>query len=124
MQKALIAGAAVSLALAVALGAIGAHAVDADVPGRQLWQTASFWHVSHSLGLSAVAALWPQLLPSVAKPAVSAIVMGALAFCGTLYVQALVGSPLVPFAAPTGGLLLILGWALIAVSALVKRSPD
>ena len=111
--------ACLSLALAVALGAIGAHAVAADDVGRRLWDTASFWHVAHSLGLVALAPMTARWGPKIGLAAVVAIVAGAAAFCGTLYVQALTGAPPVPMLAPTGGMLLIVGWLLAALAILI-----
>ncbi len=118
------AGASLSLALAVALGAIGAHTVNPDDAGRRLWDTALFWHVAHSLGVLALTGTRASLEPPLAGVAVAAIGAGMVAFCGTLYVQALTGTPPVPMAAPFGGLLLIFGWLLAALAAIRARLRD
>jgi uncharacterized membrane protein YgdD (TMEM256/DUF423 family) len=127
---------ALSMALAVALGAIGAHAIGPhavgphaigdDLIARRLWDTASFWHVAHTLGLFALAALWPRLAPRLGAAAVLAIALGAIAFCGTLYVQARTGMAPVPLLAPIGGMLLIIGWILAGLALLrhpAQNSP-
>jgi uncharacterized membrane protein YgdD (TMEM256/DUF423 family) len=44
--------------------------------------------------------------------------VGLVLFCGDLLARDLLGSRLFPFAAPSGGTLLIAGWLAIAASAL------
>lgn len=122
MIRPIAAAAALSLAIAVGLGAVGAHALGGDPTGRALWQTASFWHVADSLGLLALAALWPQMAPRLAGAACAAIGLGALAFCGSVYVQAVQGAAPVPMLAPTGGTLQILGW-MLAAAAFLRGGP-
>ncbi|MDB5545304.1 MAG: hypothetical protein JWO64_2453 [Hyphomicrobiales bacterium] len=55
--------------------------------------------------------------------AATVVLLGALVFCGDLALRALAGHALAPMAAPTGGLILITGWALagIALFLNVKR---
>ncbi len=120
MNRPLAALAALSLGFAVVLGAVGAHAIGGDPAGRELWRTASFWHVADSLGLLALAALWPHLARRVAVAGVLAIGLGALAFCGSVYIQAIQGSAPVPMLAPTGGTLQILGWLLVALGFMLR----
>lgn len=113
--------AALSLALAVALGAVGAHAIGADPGARDLWRTASFWHTANSLGLLALSALWPQMGGRLALAGMLAVGVGALAFCGSVYIQAVQGSAPVPMLAPVGGTLQILGWLAVALAAFTGR---
>jgi uncharacterized membrane protein YgdD (TMEM256/DUF423 family) len=47
-------------------------------------------------------------------------VLGLVLFCGDLAMRAFRGSALFPMAAPTGGFVLMAGWALIAVAALLR----
>ena len=49
-----------------------------------------------------------------------AFTAGLLLFCGAVYMQALNGVRL-PSVAPTGGTLLMAGWALLGLSALRRR---
>lgn len=121
MNRYIAALAAFSLALAIGLGAIGAHAIGDDPGGREMWRTASFWHTADSLGLLAIAALWDRIGPRLGLAGVIAIIIGAAAFCGTVYVQAVHGAPPVPMLAPAGGTLQILGWMLIGVACLRGR---
>ena len=48
------------------------------------------------------------------------LVVGLLVFCGDLIARDLLGDRLFPFAAPTGGTLLIAGWLVVAAAALVR----
>ena len=122
MTRPLAAFAAFSLALAVVLGAVGAHAVGDDPDARELWRTASFWHTADSLGLLALAALFSTMSSRLAVAGTVSILLGAVAFCGSLYAQAVFGAAPIPMLAPAGGTLQIVGWLLIALAFL--RGPS
>lgn len=49
--------------------------------------------------------------------------VGLVLFCGDLLTRDFLGHSLFPFAAPTGGTLLILAWLALACSALLKPKP-
>ena len=51
-----------------------------------------------------------------------AALAGVLLFCGSVYTLAIAGAP-VGALAPVGGTLLMVGWALLALSALRARRP-
>ena len=57
---------------------------------------------------------------ALANWAAGAFLLGLLGFCGAIYCQALLGLRL-PMVAPTGGTLLMIGWALLGLSALRAR---
>ena len=48
------------------------------------------------------------------------LLVGLLLFCGDLLARDFLGSRLFPLSAPIGGTLLIVGWLVIAGSALVR----
>ena len=48
------------------------------------------------------------------------LLVGLVLFCGDLLARDFLGGRLVPFAAPVGGSLLILGWLVVAASALIR----
>ncbi|KAM5125456.1 transmembrane protein 256 homolog [Mantella aurantiaca] len=103
---------AVSGALAVSLGAYGAHGFrrsDRDEYQKELFATGNQYHFLHSLALLAV--------PHCKRPllAGSLLTSGMVLFCGTFYYHALSGDPSLTKAAPYGGTLLILGWAAMAL---------
>jgi uncharacterized membrane protein YgdD (TMEM256/DUF423 family) len=49
------------------------------------------------------------------------LVVGLALFCGDIAARTFLGDRLFPMAAPAGGMLLIGGWMLVAVSAVVSR---
>jgi uncharacterized membrane protein YgdD (TMEM256/DUF423 family) len=55
----------------------------------------------------------------LANLAVSALILGAVLFSADIAARAFLGSGLFPMAAPTGGFLMIGGWLLAAVAALI-----
>ena len=48
------------------------------------------------------------------------LLVGLVLFCGDMLARDFLGGRLVPFAAPVGGSLLILGWLVVAASALIR----
>ncbi len=99
--------AAISGALAVGLGAFGAHGLKAHATpeGLETWKTAAHYHLIHSvvllgLGLAGVPFLWAKRL----------ILSGMIVFAGSLYVYVLTGVKFFAIITPVGGLCLILGW--------------
>jgi uncharacterized membrane protein YgdD (TMEM256/DUF423 family) len=47
-------------------------------------------------------------------------VLGLTLFCGDLIRRTYAGAALFPMAAPAGGILLMAGWALVALAALLS----
>jgi uncharacterized membrane protein YgdD (TMEM256/DUF423 family) len=113
--------AALSGALAVALGAFGAHALADLLTGRagEVWATASQYHFVHSLAL-AVGALIPASGASArwATSACVAWLAGIAIFSGSLYLLALTGVGWLGAITPVGGAAFILGWLALAVAAI------
>lgn len=103
--------------LAVALGAFGAHALQERLPAGDLgiFDTAVRYQMYHALGLLAVAwalGRWPErrLLPWAG----GSLLAGTLVFSGSLYLLLASGQRWLGAITPLGGLLMILGWALVA----------
>lgn len=115
-------------ALAVALGAIAAHAFGpaASDATRAMFETAVRYHLIHSLALLAVAAIAPHLQGTGSQRLIlaagSAFTAGIVLFCGGLYTLSGLGMAAGAQSAPFGGTLLILGWLMLATAALVGRS--
>lgn len=74
------------------------------------------WHALALLGCG----LWGARGGRLAHAAGVAFALGTLLFCGTVYAGAL-GGPHLGTLAPVGGSLLMLGWALLGLSALRRR---
>lgn len=115
-----IAAGALWAAAGVALGAFGAHALEeALAAGGQTanWETAVRYHVWHALALVAVG-LWIAQ-GGRSRAAAPLFLAGSACFSGSLYALALgVPAKAIWFVTPLGGLLLILAWVALAVSAL------
>lgn len=97
-------------ALGVALSAVAAHQTGGD-----LGTAASFMLVHAPVLLMLATNRFGRLLSTGAW----VMVLGLILFCGDLIVRTFLGTRLFPMAAPAGGLLLIGGWLLVAVSALL-----
>lgn len=99
-------------ALAVILGAFGAHGLKATLELHQtaaIWQTAAQYHLVHAavllaLGLAGFSTWGWRLMAT-----------GVLIFSGTLYVLSVTGIKWLGAITPIGGLCLIAGWLLVAV---------
>lgn len=110
--------------LAVALGAFGAHGLQArlaDAPdaAKRLgwWQTAAHYHLMHALALFAVAMLVARA--PQARFAGVAFALGTLLFSGSLYLMALGAPRWLGAVTPFGGLAFLAGWALLAWCGVV-----
>jgi uncharacterized membrane protein YgdD (TMEM256/DUF423 family) len=109
--------AALSGLMAVAAGAFGAHGVS-DPQARSWLQTGAQYQLIHALAVFACFALW-RIGASSAQLAAWLFLAGSLVFAGTLYLMALGGPRLLGAVTPVGGVLMILGWAVLAWSAFV-----
>jgi len=100
-------------ALAIALGAFGAHGLKdrlALIPEAVgWWETATFYLLTHAVAVGAIAgrSLWPARLWAV----------GATVFAATLYAMALGAPRWFGAITPIGGSLLIAGWIVLAWTA-------
>ncbi len=110
--------ASISGTLAVVLGAFGAHGLRARVTPEQLasWNTATEYHLLHSVALLALALYAAQSGQEIRLPA-SLWTAGMLLFCGSIYLLVLTSQRWLGPVTPVGGLLLIAGWlALLALA--------
>jgi uncharacterized membrane protein YgdD (TMEM256/DUF423 family) len=115
-----IAIAAINLALAVTLGAFGAHGLRHIASTQQItwWQTATDYFFYHALGLLALGILAKLVTTVSIKIPYCLIQIGIILFSGSLYILAL-GLPRgLGLITPFGGLLMIVGWLSLAWIAL------
>ena len=110
--------AAVFLALAVGLGAFGAHGLKARLDANHLdiYKTAVLYHFLHGLGLLIVSVL-PKTGTISAEGANSVcwlLAAGILIFSGSLYVLSVTGVGALGAITPFGGVAFIVGWLLLA----------
>jgi uncharacterized membrane protein YgdD (TMEM256/DUF423 family) len=113
--RALIVLAALSGVLGVGLSAAAAH-----VTGGSLATAAQFllFHAPALLALAALATAG-TIHPMLGPVAGYILVLGLVLFCGDLSRRAFAGTPLFPRAAPTGGILMMVGWIIVGLAALV-----
>lgn len=116
--------AAVLGALAVALGAFGAHALRTllDADALAVWRTAVDYQFWHALALC-VAALRMPRGGTAALVAALAFAAGCLLFSGSLYALALGAPRLLGVVTPFGGIAFIIGWIALALSWR-ERTPS
>lgn len=114
--KIIIAIAAILLALAVAAGAFGAHALKNILSPERLetWQTAVQYHAWHALGLMLVALIGAYFDITMTWPA-SLILAGIAVFSGSLYTLCLTGIGWMGAITPIGGVAFIAGWIWFCV---------
>jgi uncharacterized membrane protein YgdD (TMEM256/DUF423 family) len=108
--------AAFLLALAVGLGAFGAHALATmvDVKALANWQTAVQYHFIHALALF-VLAVWMRLgAPSYVAKVSWGLVLGTLLFSGSLYAYVLTAWKPLVFFTPIGGSVWLFTWLVLA----------
>jgi uncharacterized membrane protein YgdD (TMEM256/DUF423 family) len=100
---------------------VGLSAAAAHVTGGNLATAAQFL-LFHAPALLALVALTiaGAVNPMLAQMAGYALVGGLILFCGDLSRRAFSGVPLAPMAAPTGGVFLMIGWALVGAAALLR----
>jgi uncharacterized membrane protein YgdD (TMEM256/DUF423 family) len=108
---------ALSMALAVGLGAFGAHGLKSRLTPDLLaiWHTGVDYHFYHALGLLLVAVsmgFFPDA--SGLRWAAGLMLVGMLVFSGSLYVLALTGLRWLGAITPLGGLSLIAAWVTMA----------
>jgi len=110
--------------LAVAAGALGAHALKGRLEPDDFatFEVAVRYQMYHALALLAVAWVASTRPSKAASAAGYCMLLGVVCFSGSLYGLIFLKwrwlGPITPF----GGVLLMTGWFLLAVAAL--RSPD
>ncbi len=125
-----IAVAAILGALAVVLGAFGAHALKAKLTADQLstFETGIRYHFYHALALLILAFISVKLQSSILPYVGYLWLIGIVLFSGSIYLLAtkeILGiehwnwlGPITPI----GGTLLIIGWILLFISVLIGDS--
>lgn len=110
------------MALGVALGAFGAHALKErlDAYSLDVYQKAVFYHFVHALGILIVSALFRAgaLTESSCTMVCSLLLAGICLFSGSLYLLAVTGTRGLGAITPFGGLAFIAAWLLLAYRLL------
>ena len=109
------------LALAVALGAFGAHGLKnkLDAYSLSVYEKAVFYHFIHALGILVISTLVRSggMTPSGATRSAALLFAGIFLFSGSLYVLAISGVRALGAITPLGGIAFIAGWLYLALDA-------
>jgi uncharacterized membrane protein YgdD (TMEM256/DUF423 family) len=138
MQRSLVRFAGYSGALAVALGAMGAHYLKGKMADGLLtadnleaYHKAVLYHMIHTLAILAIAVLGERLNKKAADYAAIFFITGIALFSGSVYILSTRGlygmqeglkwlGPVTPM----GGVLFIAGWIMLAMSAYKKKGES
>ncbi|MCB0395164.1 MAG: DUF423 domain-containing protein [Flavobacteriales bacterium] len=128
LQNRIILWSGISGALAVALGALGAHKIVPMVSEAHghAFTTATQYHMFHSLALLALAALSDKINERWLRISFLAFLAGIVCFSGSLYllstreITGLAGLMWLGPVTPLGGLMLITGWLCLVLG--VRRT--
>lgn len=111
----------INAALAVVLGAFGAHVLKARLSPEMLtaYQVGSQYHFYHAIGMLVVGLLAMQLRDQSALQLAGFLMLaGIVFFSGSLYLLAVTGITWLGALAPLGGLSFIAAWVVLAVAAI------
>ena len=112
---------AVFMALAVGMGAFGAHALKdrLDEYSQSVYEKAVFYHFVHALGILLISLLARTGIIGAFGEARAAwlLAVGILLFSGSLYALAISGTRILGAVTPFGGVCFIIGWIILAYEA-------
>jgi uncharacterized membrane protein YgdD (TMEM256/DUF423 family) len=131
MNKNFLVIAAFMGALAVMLGAFGAHALKTMLPGDQSQSLATFetavrYQFYHVFALALTGILYAGYPNKSLKAAGQLFIIGTIFFSGSLYIltySAVTGASLqwAGPVTPLGGIMLIIGWICLGLGMMKKR---
>lgn len=124
----------ISAAIAVGLGAFGAHGLEnwlndnfPENAAKRLanWKTGATYQIYHSLGMILVGLL-ANFSPrkKLMNAAGALMLIGILLFSGMLYAWVLTDNRTLVMIVPLGGLSFILGWVTLAIASLDRKSKN
>jgi uncharacterized membrane protein YgdD (TMEM256/DUF423 family) len=125
MSKTILMTASILLAMAVAIGAFGAHGLKSHLSEAMLqtYKTGVEYHFYHALGLLLIGVLTISFPSELLKWSAIFLMVGIVLFSGSLYVLAVTGIKWFGAITPLGGLSFIAGWGLLFV-AVLKKFPS
>jgi uncharacterized membrane protein YgdD (TMEM256/DUF423 family) len=118
---------AIAMALAVMIGAFGAHGLQGrlDAYSMGVYEKAVFYHFVHALALLIVSGLRAAGVVTRAAAQWTCVLLaaGIVIFSGSLYALALTGNRMLGAITPIGGISFIAAWVVLAASVLRPRPP-
>jgi uncharacterized membrane protein YgdD (TMEM256/DUF423 family) len=130
MNRRLIITASLLGALAVALGAFGAHGLRGLVSERAVntFETAVRYQFYHVFALLIIAILFKDFSAKWLRRSATLLLIGMLLFSGSLYLLTFIQAAVIPgydwigAITPVGGLCFIAGWILMLVAVWDRKS--
>jgi len=117
---------ALLLALAVLIGAFGAHALRErlDAYATGIYERAVFYHFVHAFGLLAVGITIATNAAAAGAAAIAGwlLLAGIVVFSGSLYALALSGVRALGAITPIGGVAFVAGWIALAYAFIAGPS--
>ena len=119
MKSWIVLGASLA-ALAVALGAFGAHGLKNRVTPADLiiFETGVKYQMYHALGLILIGILGFHYNSDIIQTPAVLISIGTLIFSGSLYILVFTGLRWMGAITPIGGILLVSGWGMLVFHLL------
>lgn len=126
-QKTTLVTGAIAGALAVAIGAFGAHGLKEILQANQRMETfelAVRYQFYHAFAMLAAGFFMNYLETNKLRWAATCFVIGIILFSGSLYVLSLSGLTVLGAVTPLGGVCFIAGWIFLAVAfSRAKENP-
>ncbi len=119
MQKLFLMLGSIAMALAVILGAFGAHGLKSRLTGEMLaiFETGVNYHFYHAIGLLLIGLIASYLPDSSLLPWAGWLMVGGIIiFSGSLYILSISGIRWLGAVTPIGGLCFIASWILLAIA--------
>jgi uncharacterized membrane protein YgdD (TMEM256/DUF423 family) len=110
----------ISGALAVVIGAFGAHGLKDKLCDQMLtvYKTGVEYHFYHTLALLGIGLLSLHYKSALLTASGWVMVAGILIFSGSLYALSISGIKILGAITPIGGLCFIMGWILLALAVI------
>ncbi len=107
-------------ALAVSIGAFGAHGLKSKVSSEDLviFETGVRYQMYHSLGLILIGILGFHFSSNIIQLPAALFIIGIIIFSGTLYLIPLTGLRWLGAITPIGGTALIAGWIALVYNII------
>ena len=123
LQKKILTTAGISGAIAVMLGAFGAHALKKILPTESLqaFETGVRYQFLHVFAMIAVALLYPTYPVKLLTWSYRLFFIGTILFSGSLYLLTTLGWTFLGPVTPLGGLSFILGWSTLVLAVIKQK---
>lgn len=121
MQKFILVAGVIMAALAVGIGAFGAHGLKNILEANQrmeTFETGVKYHFYHALGMILIGILMFRIPSPLLQQAGLALFIGILIFSLSLYILSLTNIKWLGAITPIGGLAFLIGWAMCAWAIL------